>query len=471
MENDGAEAELFPVQEERGTAGGASPLASRMRPRCIEEFIGQEHIMGEGKVLRTMMEKDALNSLILWGPPGSGKTTIAMIMARMTGSDFVSFSAVTSGIKDIRRVVKRAEENRILSKRRTVLFCDEIHRFNKSQQDAFLPHVEDGSIILVGATTENPSFEVNSPLLSRSRVFVLKPLSPGEIKVLLTRALNDKERGLGRLGLELGDEVLDIIASSSDGDARRALNLLELSSILLPSGDKVISREIVRRALQRKHLHYDKAGEEHYNLISALHKSLRGGDPDASLYWLARMLEAGEDPLYIARRLVRFASEDIGLADAGALTIVVAARDAVHFIGLPEGDLALAEAVVYLATAPKSNAVYTAYSSAKRAVEEEPNAPVPIELRNAPTQLMKELGFGEGYKYPHDAPDRIVDQQYLPEGLLGRKFYHPTDSGREGEVRRRLERWWETRRSLEARRVAGPGRRSGEDTGGKGERK
>ncbi len=448
MENDQAGKGLFDDDRAADGKSSAMPLAFRMRPRNLEEFVGQEHVMGKGKVLRQMIEKDALSSLILWGPPGSGKTTIAMIMARMTGSDFVSFSAVTSGVKDIREVVQRATRNRAVRNRRTILFCDEIHRFNKSQQDAFLPHVENGTIILVGATTENPSFEVNSPLLSRSRVFVLKPLSRAEIESLVVRANKDEERGLGGLALTLDPEAIDLMVSASDGDARRALNLLELSSMLIPDEEKVITAAVVREALQKKHLHYDKAGEEHYNLISALHKSLRGGDPDASLYWLARMLEAGEDPLYIARRMVRFASEDVGLADPNALTIAVAAKDAVHFIGLPEGDLALAEAAVYLATAPKSNAIYTAYGAAKRAVRDHPNEPVPIDLRNAPTRLMKDLGYGKDYRYPHDADEKIVDQEYIPNSLAGKRFYRPGPSGFEEEIGRRLERWREIRRKL-----------------------
>jgi len=448
MVDSNAERGLFSFEGETKEVPATVPLAFRMRPCSLDEFVGQEHIMGKGKVLRHMIEEDVLSSMILWGPPGSGKTTIAMIMAKMTGSDFISFSAVTSGVKDIRDVVKRSEENLSLRKRRTILFCDEIHRFNKSQQDAFLPHVERGTIILVGATTENPSFEVNSPLLSRSRVFVLNPLSIEEIELLIKRALEDEERGLGRLVLKPEKEALDLIVNSSDGDARRALNLLELSSMLLPEGEKVLTYTTVQEALQRKHLHYDKAGEEHYNLISALHKSLRGSDPDASLYWLARMLEAGEDPLYIARRMVRFASEDVGLADPNALTVAVAAKDAVHFIGLPEGDLALAQAAVYLATAPKSNAIYKAYSAAKKTVRERPNDPVPLELRNAPTRLMKDLGFGKGYKYPHDASNKIVDQQYLPKKINTRKFYRPGDTGFERAVKRRLKKWEGLRKGL-----------------------
>jgi putative ATPase len=419
-----------------------------MRPNSLEEFVGQEDIMGEGKVLRSMIERDALSSLILWGPPGSGKTTIAMIMADTTGSDFVSFSAVTSGVKDIREVVKRAAENIAASKRKTVLFCDEIHRFNKSQQDAFLPHVEDGTIVLVGATTENPSFEVNSPLLSRSRVFMLKPLSEIEIELLVVRAVEDKVRGLGKIGVKLDRESLDLIINSSDGDARRALNLLELSSTLMPSGEKKLDVSVVGEALQRKHLHYDSSGEEHYNLISALHKCLRGSDPDAALYWLARMLEAGEDPLYIARRMIRFASEDIGLADPNALVIAIAARDAAHFIGMPECDVAMAQAAVYLATAPKSNSIYRAYSAVKKAVRENPNEPVPLELRNAPTGLMKDLGFGKGYKYPHDTREKLVIQNYLPPNLKVKKFYKPGETGYERVIVDRLKRWETIRKKL-----------------------
>ena len=440
--------DLFQGKEKGPREEQTAPLAYRMRPRTLGEFVGQEHIMSAGKVLRRMIETDSLSSLILWGPPGSGKTTIAMVMAAMTGSDFVSFSAVTAGVKDIRDVVKRAVNNMAAGQRRTILFCDEIHRFNKSQQDAFLPHVEKGTIILIGATTENPSFEVNSPLLSRSRVFVLNPLSDDEIETLLVRAVEDKERGLGGLGLKVEREALDLLIRNSDGDARRALNLLELSALLLGRGDLHFTPAIIREALQKRHLLYDKAGEEHYNLISALHKSMRGSDPDASLYWLARMLEAGEDPLYIARRIVRFATEDVGLADPHALSVTMAARDAVHFIGMPEGELALAEVVIYLATAPKSNSVYTAYSRAKQAVQEGPNDPVPLSIRNAPTRLMKELGYGKDYRYPHEAKEKIVVQDYLPDRLKAKVFYRPGDIGYEKEVKRRLERWEAIRRGL-----------------------
>jgi putative ATPase len=439
---------LFDDPGNSRSKGREEPLAHRMRPRTLDEFVGQDHIMGEGKVLRRMIEEDALSSLILWGPPGSGKTTVAMIMAGMTGSDFVSFSAVTSGVREIREVVRRAMSNTAAGGRRTILFCDEIHRFNKAQQDAFLPHVENGTIVLVGATTENPSFEVNSPLLSRSRVFVLEPLSREDLRTLLERAIADPERGLGRRRLDVESGALDLIVDTSDGDARRALNLLELAARLLPEGERGLGVEAVREALQRRHHHYDKSGEEHYNLISALHKSLRGSDPDAALYWLARMLEAGEDPLYIARRMVRFASEDVGLADPGALGVAMAARDAVHFIGMPEGDLALAQAAVYLAAAPKSNALYRAYGAARRAVRESPNEPVPLEIRNAPTRLMKDLGYGKGYRYPHDAPEKIVAQNYLPPGVRGRRFYRPTAEGEEARVGERLERWAGIRRRL-----------------------
>ena len=449
--------DLFDGGNVGGGDRGAGPLAFRMRPRSIGEFVGQEKIMGRGKVLRTMIERDALSSLILWGPPGSGKTTVAMIMATMTGSEFVSFSAVTSGVRDIRDVVGRAREHISINGRRTVLFCDEIHRFNKSQQDAFLPHVENGCIILVGATTENPSFEVNSPLLSRAKVFVLSPLSEKDICLLVMRALEDTERGLGGLGLTLEKDALYLIASSSDGDARRALNLLELSSLLVTGESREISKATVREALQHKHIGYDKAGEEHYNLISALHKSLRGSDPDASLYWLARMLEAGEAPLYIARRMVRFASEDIGIADPNALTMAIAARDAVHFIGLPEGELALAQAAVYLATAPKSNSLYKAYAEVKKTIRGGRNDPVPIELRNAPTSLMKDLGYGKDYKYPHDAREKIVKQDYLPAKLKGRTFYRPGNSGYESAVKERLKRWAAIRKRLSSPEEEKPG--------------
>jgi putative ATPase len=432
----------------------ASPLADRMRPLSLDEFVGQEHIVGQGKVLRKAIERDELQSIILWGPPGTGKTTLARIIARMTDSQFVAFSAVTSGIKEIRQVIARATTARRTSGRRTILFVDEIHRFNKAQQDGFLPHVEDGTIVLIGATTENPSFEVISALLSRSKVFVLEPLSVHELRTVLERAVNDTERGLASLSPVLDGDALDFLAHTAGGDARVALNALELAvTTATPDEDgmRLITLPTVQEAMQKRALLYDKEGEEHYNIISALHKSMRGGDADASLYWLARMLEAGEDPLYVARRLVRFASEDIGNADPQALLVAVAAKEAVHFIGMPEGNTALAQAVTYLATAPKSNAVYTAYSRVKKDVSEGESPPVPLHIRNAPTFLMKELGYGKDYKYPHDFNDTVVNQEYFPESLEGRRYYHPGDSGFESEIKKRMSEWRKKRDALRSR--------------------
>ena len=414
-----------------------------MRPRTLEEFVGQEHLLGKGKVLRQAIESDQLPSMILWGPPGSGKTTLAMIIASTTGAQFLSFSAVLSGVKEIKEVVQEAQEWRH-QKKRTVLFVDEIHRFNKAQQDAFLPHVEKGTIILIGATTENPSFEVISPLLSRSKVFTLQSLTEEEVELILNRALADEERGLGKFPATVESEVLKGICRVANGDARAALNTLEMV-ILTTSPDgqglRAVKKIHLEEVLQKKSFLYDKAGEEHYNLISALHKSLRGSDPDAALYWLGRMIEAGEDPLYLARRMIRFASEDVGMADPQALPITVAAMQAFHFIGLPEGTLALAEAAVYLATAPKSNALYVAYGNVKRDVQEMESMPVPLHIRNAPTRLMKDLGYGKDYQYPHDYPEHFVEEEYLPENLRGRVYYHPTELGFEKEVKRRLESW------------------------------
>jgi putative ATPase len=421
-----------------------APLADRIRPRTLEEFVGQDHLLGEGKVLRQAIETDHLPSMILWGPPGSGKTTLAMIIAQTTGAQFIAFSAVLSGVKEIKEVIKEADDEWRVEKQRTILFVDEIHRFNKAQQDAFLPHVEKGTIILIGATTENPSFEVISPLLSRTKVFTLNPLTEEEVEVILNRALADKERGLGQYPAVLDPEVIKGISRLANGDARIGLNTLEMLVLTTPpdsKGFRHIRKEDLKEILQRKTFLYDKSGEEHYNLISALHKSLRGSDPDAALYWLGRMLEAGEDPLYIARRMVRFASEDVGMADPQALQVAVSAMEAFHFIGLPEGNLALAEAAVYLATAPKSNALYTAYQTVQRDVREVENMPVPLHIRNAPTSLMKDLGYGKDYKYPHDYPDHFVDEEYLPENLKGRTYYHPSDQGFEKEIKRRLEYW------------------------------
>ena len=415
------------------------PLADRMRPRTLEEFVGQEHILAPGKALRLQIERDDPGSLLFWGPPGVGKTTLAKIIARMTRSEFIEFSAVLSGIKEIKQVMADAEKARQYGTR-TIVFIDEIHRFNKAQQDAFLPHVERGNIRLIGATTENPSFEIIGALLSRCRVYVLNPLSEEQIVALLRRALEDKERGLGQTPVTVADDVLRKIAAYASGDARSAYNVLEVAAnTALAQSGREITDQIVHDALQRRVLLYDKAGEEHYNLISALHKSVRNSDPDAALYWLGRMLEAGEDPLYVARRVVRMAVEDIGLADPQALALTMAARDAVDFIGMPEGNLALAEAVVYLSLAPKSNALYTAYGKVQQDVEQTAAEPVPLHIRNAPTALMKGLGYGKGYQYAHDLEEKVADMECLPDNLRGRRYYHPTSEGVEERIRKRLE--------------------------------
>ncbi|MBI2156803.1 MAG: replication-associated recombination protein A [Candidatus Rokubacteria bacterium] len=414
-----------------------------MRPRTLDELVGQAHLLGPGRVLRAALEAGELHSMLLWGPPGSGKTTLAFLMAHVTGARFVAFSAVLSGIKEIREVIAEAERERGRHGARTVLFVDEIHRFNRAQQDAFLPHVERGTIVLIGATTENPSFEVNSALLSRCRVYVLHALAEDDVVAILGRALADRARGLAALAPAADDAALRLIARLANGDARSALNILELAVQLAPprGGRRPVTEAGIREAAQRRTLLYDKAGEEHYNLISALHKSLRDSDPDAALYWLTRMLEAGEDRLYLARRLVRFASEDVGNADPGALALTLAAKDAYHFLGDPEGELALAQATLYLALAPKSNAVYAAHNAAKADVRERPAEPVPLHIRNAPTGLMQELGYGAGYQYAHDAPDARVEQEDLPEALRGREYYRPTDRGSEAELGRRLAEW------------------------------
>ena len=433
-----------------------APLADRIRPRTLEEFVGQEHILGQGKVLRQAIETDHLPSMILWGPPGSGKTTLAMIIARTTGAQFTAFSAVLAGVKEIKEVIKEAGDEWKYQKRRTILFVDEIHRFNKAQQDAFLPNVEKGTIILIGATTENPSFEVISPLLSRTKVFTLHPLTEEEIEVILNRGLTDKERGLGKYPTMIESEVIKGTCRLASGDARIGLNTLEMLVLTTSpnsKGIRHIKMEDLKEVLQRKTFLYDKSGEEHYNLISAFHKSLRGSDPDAALYWLGRMLESGEDPLYIARRMIRFASEDVGNADPQALQVSVSAMEAFHFIGLPEGDLALAQAAVYLATAPKSNALYAAYQRVKKDVRELENMPVPLHIRNAPTSLMTDLGYGKGYQYPHDFPDHFVEEEYLPENLKGKIYYHPSDQGFEREIKKRLEGWRWKKKEREGKNV------------------
>jgi len=460
---------LFATNPSSDSSGDRTrPLADRMRPRTLDEFVGQEHLIAPGKPLRAQVDRDDISSLVFWGPPGTGKTTLAKIIDRLTRADFIEFSAVLSGIKEIKQVMADAERARQYGTR-TIVFIDEIHRFNKAQQDAFLPYVESGSIRLIGATTENPSFEIISALLSRSRVYVLNPLTEDQIVVLLRRALEDTERGLGEMQLSASDEVLRQIAAYSSGDARSAYNVLEVAAALATSTEgshpsktakepalsdqreskggapsegmtaREITPEIIHDALQKRILVYDKSVEEHYNLISALHKSVRNSDPDASLYWLGRMLEAGEDPLYIARRVVRMAVEDIGLAEPNALALCMAARDAVDFIGMPEGNLALVQAVVYLSLAPKSNALYTAYGAVQADIERTAAEAVPLHLRNAPTGLMKNLGYGKGYQYAHDLDGKVADMQCLPDNLKGRTYYHPTKEGVEKRIRERME--------------------------------
>lgn len=432
---------------------GAMPLAARMRPKTLEEFAGQRHLLGEGKVLRQMLEQDNICSMIFWGPPGVGKTTLARIIAGRTRSHFINFSAVTSGIKEIRQVMGEAEQSRLLGER-TIVFVDEIHRFNKAQQDAFLPFVEKGSIILIGATTENPSFEVNAALLSRCKVFVLQSLSQQELEDLLRRAVEDT-RGFGSMDLQIEDGVLPAIALFANGDARMALSTLEMAVLNgKREGERVrVSRETVEQCTSRKSLLYDKNGEEHYNIISALHKSMRNSDPDAAVYWLARMLEAGEDPLYVARRLIRFASEDVGMADSRAMELAVAAYQACHFIGMPECSVNLTHVVVYLSLAPKSNALYVAYEEAKKDAQNTLAEPVPLVIRNAPTSLMRDLHYGEGYQYAHNTREKLTDMQCLPEALQDREYYRPTTQGSEERAARRLEaiKAWKKQRRAEAK--------------------
>ncbi len=434
--------ELFDDGDLHTRAAPESPLADRLRPRTLEELVGQEKILGEGSVLRRLIEEDRLTSVILWGPPGSGKTTLAGIIAEHTAADFIAFSAVTSGVKEVRQIISAAGLLRRSEGRRSILFIDELHRFNKAQQDAFLPAVEDGTIVLIGATTENPSFEVNTPLLSRSRVFIFEPLSVEDIVTILRKALEDEERGLAGWKPRITDKLVEKIAVWCDGDARVALTTLELATLSCKpdkKGERRLTEDLVAGALGRRTPAYDKQGEEHFNLISALHKSMRNSDPDASLYWLGRMVESGEDPLYIVRRVVRFASEDVGMADPRALQVAVAAQQAVHFIGMPEGNLALAEAVVYMATAPKSNALYAGYKKVQQDVMETRDEGVPLSIRNAPTRLMKEVGYGAGYKYAHEYPEAATDLQCLPDSLAGRQYYNPTNRGFEKTVRERME--------------------------------
>lgn len=423
----------------------SQPLAARLRPKTLEEYVGQTHLLGKGKVLRRLIESDQISSMIFWGPPGVGKTTLARIIANTTKAAFIDFSAVTSGIKEIRSVMQKAEENRRYGEK-TIVFVDEIHRFNKAQQDAFLPFVEKGSIILIGATTENPSFEVNSALLSRCKVFVLQELKTAELVQLLKRALTD-EKGFGIQKINIEEELLEMIAVFANGDARTALSTLEMTVLngdMDAGGATTVTRETLEQCTSKKSLLYDKTGEEHYNLISALHKSMRNSDPDAAVYWLARMLEAGEDPLYIARRVTRFASEDIGLADPKALEIAVAAYHACHFIGMPECSVHLTQAVVYMSVAPKSNALYMAYEHAKRDAAKMLAEPVPLVIRNAPTKLMQELNYGKGYQYAHNTEEKLTNMQCLPDSLLGTEYYKPTTQGLEARVKARLDeikRW------------------------------
>ena len=427
-----------------------APLADRVRPRTLDELVGQDHILAPGRPLRDAIERDMLRSIILWGPPGTGKTTLARIVAEMTKAHFVQFSAVLSGIKEIKEVMAAAEIRRRSGGRRTIVFIDEIHRFNKAQQDAFLPRVEGGDIVLIGATTENPSFEVNAALLSRSKVFVLQPLTSDGIEIIVRRALADADRGLGTMGITATDQAISAIARFANGDGRSALNLLEFSAAAAhetsDGSTRCLDLPQLEHSIQRRALLYDKSGEEHYNLISALHKSMRNSDPDAAVYWVARMLEAGEDPLYVARRLIRFASEDVGNADPQALAVAVAAKDAAHFIGMPEGNTAIAQAAIYLATAPKSHAIYAAYEAAKADAHTQAADPVPLHLRNAPTTLMKTLDYGKHYQYAHHEPDAIASMECLPASVAGRQYYKPVNRGYETEITRRLEEWKKLKR-------------------------
>ena len=421
-----------------------APLAARMRPKTLEEFVGQQHIVGKGKVLRLAIESGNLPSIMLWGPPGSGKTTLANIIANSTSSHFSPISAVSAGVADLRKTIEEAKERRLMTRKKTILFIDEIHRFNKAQQDAILPFVEDGTITLIGATTENPSFEVISPLLSRSQLYVLKPLTKEEIKLIILRAIKDTLRGLGVYKVELEDDALDYLITMCNNDARAALNTLETATLITSpdaDGKRRIVLSTIEDTIQHRAISYDKGGDRHFDTISALHKSMRGSDPDASLYWLGRMLEAGDDPLYVARRLVRFATEDVGMADPQALVVAMAAQQAIHFLGLPEGKLALAEATVYLATAPKSNSLYTAYSAIEDEIKKGSNDPVPLHLRNAVTPMMKNIGYGKDYKYAHDYEGHYVEQQNLPDSVKNKKFYNPSDQGNEQKVAERLKKW------------------------------
>ncbi len=464
--NDTATLDLFEHQAEKATAG-TRPLADRMRPAILDDFIGQDPAVGEHSLIRSAILQDRIFSMILWGPPGCGKTTLARIIARQTKCHFTHFSAVLSGVKDIRNVIEAAKQQRNLYHTRTIVFVDEIHRFNKAQQDAFLHHVESGLITLIGATTENPSFEVIAALLSRCQVITLSPMRDDHMKILLQRALDDVDNGLGRLGLIYADDALDHIIQMSDGDARAALNALEISaahaSARLPrksreqDGEKrKVALPDVETALQRKALAYDKSGEGHFNLISAFHKSLRGSDPDAALYWLGRMLSSGENPLYVARRMVRFASEDVGNADPQALTVAIGAMEAYRFLGSPEGDLSLAQAAVYLATAPKSNSIYKAYGKVLQSIEQNGALAVPLHIRNAPTRLMKDIGYGKGYKYAHDYKDGFVPQDHLPEKLQHEIFYTPTSRGYEKIVKDRLDKWRALKKQMPSSKIPEP---------------